>query len=219
MRNKIKIAPSILSADFAYLKDEVDSVKKAGADLLHVDIMDGHFVPNLSIGTPVVASLRKITDLYLDVHLMVSDPWAYGEVFYKAGADGLTFHIEVTKEKASEVVALYRKMGVKKVGISLNPQTPTSTIKDVLPLIDLVLVMTVHPGFGGQKFMHECLDKIKTIRQWVDESGRDIDLEVDGGINIETSKLVKSAGANLLVAGTAVFLAKDRQQAINDLRN
>jgi ribulose-phosphate 3-epimerase len=219
MRNKIKIAPSILSADFAYLKDEVDSVKKAGADLLHVDIMDGHFVPNLSIGTPVVASLRKITDLYLDVHLMVSDPWAYGEVFYKAGADGLTFHIEVTKEKASEVVALYRKMGVKKVGISLNPQTPTSTIKDVLPLIDLVLVMTVHPGFGGQKFMHECLDKIKTIRQWIDESGRDIDLEVDGGINIETSKLVKSAGANLLVAGTAVFLAKDRQQAINDLRN
>lgn len=219
MRNKIKIAPSILSADFAYLKDEVDSVKKAGADLLHVDIMDGHFVPNLSIGTPVVASLRKITDLYLDVHLMVSDPWAYGEVFYKAGADGLTFHIEVTKEKASEVVALYRKMGVKKVGISLNPQTPASTIKDVLPLIDLVLVMTVHPGFGGQKFMHECVDKIKTIRQWIDESGRDIDLEVDGGINIETSKLVKSAGANLLVAGTAVFLAKDRQQAINDLRN
>ncbi len=219
MRNKIKIAPSILSADFAYLKDEVDSVKKAGADLLHVDIMDGHFVPNLSIGTPVVASLRKITDLFLDVHLMVTDPWAYGEVFYKAGADGLTFHIEVTKEKAAEVVALYRKMGVKKVGISLSPQTPATAIKDVLPLIDLVLVMTVHPGFGGQKFIQECLDKIKIIRQWINESGREIDLEVDGGINLETSKLVKNAGANLLVAGTAVFLAADRQQAINDLRN
>lgn len=219
MRNKIKIAPSILSADFAYLKDEVDSVKKAGADLLHVDIMDGHFVPNLSIGTPVVASLRKITDLFLDVHLMVTDPWAYGEVFYKAGADGLTFHIEVTKEKAAEVVALYRKMGVKKVGISLSPQTPATAIKDILPLIDLVLVMTVHPGFGGQKFIHECLDKIKVIRQWINESGREIDLEVDGGINLETSKLVKNAGANLLVAGTAVFLATDRQQAINDLRN
>ncbi len=219
MSNNIKIAPSILSANFGYLKDEVDSVKKAGADLLHVDIMDGHFVPNLSIGTPVVASLRKITDLYLDVHLMVTDPWAYGEVFYKAGADGLTFHIEVAKEKAAELVAFYRKMGVKKVGVSLNPQTPALAIKEILPIIDLVLVMTVHPGFGGQKFIHECLDKIKSIRQWINESGREIDLEVDGGINLETSKLVKEAGANLLVAGTAVFLANDRQLAINDLRN
>jgi len=219
MSNNIKIAPSILSANFGCLKDEVDSVKKAGADLLHVDIMDGHFVPNLSIGTPVVASLRKITDLYLDVHLMVTDPWAYGEVFYKAGADGLTFHIEVAKEKAAELVAFYRKMGVKKVGVSLNPQTPALAIKEILPKIDLVLVMTVHPGFGGQKFIHECLDKIKSIRQWINESGREIDLEVDGGINLETSKLVKEAGANLLVAGTAVFLANDRQLAINDLRN
>ena len=219
MLNKIKIAPSILSADFAILKQEVDSVKLAGADLLHVDIMDGHFVPNLSVGTPVVAALRKITDLYLDVHLMVTDPWKYGEVFYAAGADGLTFHIEVTKDKASEVVALYRKLGVKKVGISLNPQTPALAIKEVLPLVDLVLVMTVHPGFGGQKFMVECLDKIRSIRQWIDASGRAIDLEVDGGINKETGKLVRDAGANLLVAGTAVFLAKNRQQAINDLRN
>lgn len=219
MRNIIKIAPSILSADFAHLQKEVDSVKSAGADSLHVDIMDGHFVPNLSIGTPVVASLRKITDLFLDVHLMVTDPWKYGEVFKQAGADGLTFHIEVTNEKAPELIALYRKMGVKKVGISLNPQTPAQTIKSVLPLVDLVLVMTVNPGFGGQKFMPECLEKIKTIRKWIDELGRDIDLEVDGGINAETGKLVKAAGANLLVAGTAVFLAKDKQQAINELRN
>lgn len=219
MGTKIKIAPSVLSADFANLQKEVDSVKSAGADLLHVDIMDGHFVPNLSIGTPVVAALRKITDLFLDVHLMVTDPWKYGEVFHKAGADGLTFHIEVTQDKAAEVVALYRKMGVKKVGISLNPQTPAQAIKNILPLIDLVLVMTVHPGFGGQKFMPECLEKIQTIRKWIDESGREIDLEVDGGINAETGKLVKVAGANLLVAGTAVFLAKNRQQAINELRN
>lgn len=218
MDNSIKIAPSILSADFGYLKQEVDSVKAAGADLLHVDVMDGHFVPNLSIGTPVVSSLRKITDMFLDVHLMVTDPIKYGEVFAKAGADGLTFHIEVTGEKAKDVIAGYRKLGIKKVGISLNPDINAEAIKSVVPLVDLILVMTVFPGFGGQKFMPECLPKIKTIKSYIQQSNRSIDLQVDGGINQETAKLVTNAGANVLVAGTAIFLAKDRAQAIKDLR-
>lgn len=181
--------------------------------------MDGHFVPNLSIGTPVVESIRKASDLFLDVHLMVTDPMTYGEVFHKAGADGLTFHIEVTKEKASEVVNQYRAFGCKKVGISLNPDTPASAIKEVINEVDLVLVMTVHPGFGGQSFIHKCLDKIKEIRTMIDESGREIELEVDGGINAETATLVKEAGADVLVAGTAFFKAENRSEMIKLLSN
>jgi len=187
--------------------------------MLHVDIMDGHFVPNLSIGTPVVESIRKSTDLFLDVHLMVTDPMKYGEIFHKAGADGLTFHIEVTNEKASEVIKQYREFGCKKVGISLNPDTPASAIKDIINEIDLVLVMTVHPGFGGQSFIHECLPKIQEIRKMINNTTRDIDLEVDGGINEETVILAKEAGANVLVAGTAFFKADDRSKIIHILRS
>lgn len=211
--NKILIAPSILSADFANLQEDILRVEKAGADWVHIDVMDGHFVPNLTIGAPVVKSLRKITKLPFDVHLMIENPWNYVEDFAKAGADIITVHQEACKDNLSEVIAQIKSYGAK-AGVSIKPNTSVDAIKYVLKDVDLVLVMSVEPGFGGQSFMPNSLAKIKEIRSLFP----DLDIEVDGGINADTAKLVIEAGANVLVAGSSVYGAKDVAAAISLLK-
>ena len=212
----IKIAPSILSADFSRLAEEIKKVETAGADLIHIDVMDGHFVPNITIGPSVIASLRKETSLPFDVHLMITDPEKYWKEFVAAGSDILTFHIEVCPQPSAFIRAI-KNCGVK-VGISLNPSTSYSVLKSVLPLIDLILVMTVNPGFGGQKFIPECLTKIKLIAQQLREINSQAEIEVDGGINTETAPLVSAAGANILVVGSAIFQEKNINLAMERIR-
>ena len=200
---KIQISPSILSGDFSQLGNEIKKLEKAGADMIHVDVMDGHFVPNLTIGPPVIKALRKHSNLPFDVHLMISPVHKYIKNFADAGANIITFHPEAT-EDIKESINLVKSLN-KKVGLSLNPNTGISVIEKFLKEIDLVLIMSVHPGFGGQKFMPEVLDKIKKLAEIKKHKGFIFDIEVDGGINFENSKIVKDAGANILVSGTTVF--------------
>ena len=200
---KIQISPSILSADFSQLGDEIKRLEEGGADLIHVDVMDGHFVPNLTIGPPVIKNLRKYTKLPFDVHLMISPVHEYIEKYADAGADIITIHPEATKN-LKESINLIKKFG-KKVGVSLNPKTEIKTLIDEIENIDLVLVMSVNPGFGGQKFMPEVLDKIKELKKIKDNNLCHFDIEVDGGINFSNSKIVLEAGADILVSGTTVF--------------
>ncbi len=210
----VEVVPSILSADFGSLADEVKQVESAGVKMLHLDVMDGHFVPNLTIGPPVVASLRKHSDLFFDAHLMITEPDKYAPAFVDAGANNITFHIEVAKNPAKLVEDLH-KMGVS-ASICVNPETPVSNIRDIAPMCDMVLVMTVRPGFGGQKFMPAAAQKIVEVRQLV---GEKIRVEVDGGIDSTTTQAVVSYGADTLVAGNAIFGQKDRVKAIEAIRS
>ncbi len=210
---EVRIAPSLLSCDFSRLAEEVADVEQAGADLLHVDVMDGHFVPNITIGPVVVKWLRKIAGTPLDVHLMISDPLSYIEPFLDAGSDLISFHVEATDDPQA-VISKIRQGGAQ-VGLAISPDTPVETALPLLDQVDMAVVMTVYPGFGGQKFIQPMLDKIRQIRQ---AAGPDFPIEVDGGIDPETIGPARSAGANLFVAGTAVFGQADRAAAIRTLR-
>jgi ribulose-phosphate 3-epimerase len=210
----MKLAPSILSADFARLADDVDRVKPE-ADLLHVDVMDGHFVPNLTIGPPVVASLRKHTDLFLDCHLMVDNPQILLDDFAEAGADSCTVHVELGDPRP--LFEQMRALGLR-VGLVCNPETPLDAAVPYLEEIDLLLVMSVHPGWGGQAFIPEALDKVRAARALIDERGLQVEVEIDGGINVDTAPAAAAAGADILVSGSAVFHADDPAEAARRIR-
>jgi ribulose-phosphate 3-epimerase len=209
----IEVVPSILSADFAHLADEIAQVEAAGVKAVHIDVMDGHFVPNITIGPPVIEKLRRYSRVVFDCHLMISEPDKYAERFIEAGANHITFHIEVQKEPAKLIEKIHR-LGAT-AGVCVNPETRVDTIKDVAALCDMVLVMTVHPGFGAQDFLVEAAKKIVEVRKLV---GSDIRVEVDGGINTKTAPVVVSYGADTLVAGNAIFAQKDRAAAIEAIR-
>jgi len=214
---KVKLAPSILSADFARLGEQVAEATKAGADYIHIDVMDGHFVPPITIGASVVAAIRKWTDLPLDVHLMIEAPEKQINQFAEAGADIITVHIEACPE-IKQIVSVIKSLGVK-VGASLNPETPLSAITEILPSLDLVLVMTVNPGYGGQPFIEATLDKIAKLRAELDAKGLAAELEVDGGINAQVTPKVVKAGARVLVAGAAVFASgRTVKESLAELR-
>jgi len=203
MKNEIKISPSILSADFSILGNEIKKLEDSGADMIHIDVMDGHFVPNLTFGPPVIEKIRKCTNLPFDVHLMISPVEKYIKDYASAGADIITIHPEATDDLNRTIEEI--KSYSKKVGVSLNPKTPAKIIEDLLNKIDLILIMSVNPGFAGQKFMPEVLDKVKFLRNKIDKEKLNIDIEIDGGIDFKTAPLAIQAGANILVSGTTIF--------------
>jgi ribulose-phosphate 3-epimerase len=212
----VKIAPSILSADFSKLGEEISDVEKGGAELIHVDVMDGHFVPNITIGPLVVESIRPITKLPLDVHLMIENPDQYIESFAKAGADYITVHVEACRH-LHRTIQLIKSFGVK-AGVVLNPATPVQLIEPIFEELDIVLLMSVNPGFGGQKFIPSVLNKIKQVRDLAKQKGVQLEIEVDGGVNEQTARLCVEAGATILVAGSAVYNQEDRGKAISILK-
>ncbi|RDU38528.1 ribulose-phosphate 3-epimerase [Neobacillus piezotolerans] len=212
----VKIAPSILSADFSKLGEEIKDVERGGADYIHVDVMDGHFVPNITIGPLIVEAIRPITELPLDVHLMIENPDQYIEEFVKAGADYITVHVEASRH-LHRTIHLIKSFGVK-AGVVLNPATPVESIKHIIEDVDMVLLMSVNPGFGGQKFIPGVLPKIRDVKEMARQAGREVEIEVDGGVNSETAKLCIDAGATVLVAGSAVYGQEDRAKAIADIR-
>jgi ribulose-phosphate 3-epimerase len=212
-----KIAPSILSADFSRLGDEVREVEEAGADLIHVDVMDGHFVPNISVGLPVVRALKGVTRLPLDVHLMIEEPERYIEEFVKAGASILSFHLEASKH-LHRTIERIRELGVM-VGVALNPGTPLGMLEEVVGEVDLVVLMSVDPGFGGQAFIRSSLDKIRRLKDWLLRLGLErVLIEVDGGIKLDNIREVAQAGADILVSGSGIFGEKDRKRVIKMMR-
>ena len=219
MGSTVKISPSILSADFSKLGSEISELEKAGADLIHIDVMDGHFVPNITLGPDIIKDLRKHTSLPLDVHLMISPVHKYIKNFAEAGADIITIHPEAT-DNLIQTVNEIKKFG-KKAGISLNPETTIEKLLPVINLIDLVLIMSVNPGFGGQKFIKETLEKVKLLRKEIDQKKLPIEIEIDGGINFENSKLAIQAGVDIIVSGKTIFTANggDIKKNINKLRN
>jgi ribulose-phosphate 3-epimerase len=216
--HKVIVAPSILAADFSRLADEIQRVEQAGADWIHCDIMDGHFVDNISFGPEIVGIVRKQTKLPLDVHLMIRHPDHYAPRFVKAGANSITVHVEPeANHDVEKTLCAIREAGCRP-GLSLNPATPFEAVEPYLDKIDILLIMTVHPGFGGQSFRPEMMEKVQRAAQWNKSGGRKIDIEVDGGINAETARLSIQNGANVLVAGTSIFRAKDYREAIHALR-
>ncbi len=217
MERNIKIAPSVLSADFARMGEEIKSVEQAGADVIHLDVMDGVFVPNITFGIKMVADVRRITSLPLDCHLMIVHPEKYVKDFAKAGADYITVHYEACGESLKDTLLQIRENNVK-CGLVINPDTPVEKVENLIPLCDMVLVMSVFPGFGGQKFIADVLDKCRAIRKIIDENNLDCLLEIDGGINADTAKFAREAGCDVLVAGSAVFGASDRVAAISAVR-
>lgn len=212
----MKIAPSILSADFSKLGEDIREVEAGGADYIHVDVMDGHFVPNITLGPPIVKAIRPITGLPLDVHLMISEPAKYVDAFVDAGADYITVHVEADPH-IHRTIQMIKNRGVK-AGVVLNPGTPAELIKPVLADLDMVLLMTVNPGFGGQAFIPSVVTKIKEIRELADELNPSLEIEVDGGINSETIAVCAEAGADVFVAGSAIYNQSDRKKAIEDLK-
>ena len=216
MAQNIKISPSILSADFSILSDEIKSLEKAGADLIHIDVMDGHFVPNITLGPPIIKQIRKCTKLPFDVHLMISPVEKYIKAFADAGSDIITLHPEAT-DNLKRAVQTVKSFG-KKAGVSLNPKTPINALMDVINDIDLILIMSVNPGFAGQSFMSEVLPKVSELRKMINDKKLKIDIEIDGGINFETAPLAVKAGANILVSGTTIFSGSLKDN-IQKLRN